>query len=301
MNKSQSLTKKQFDILAMLIDIGGAIPQREIAAKACCSLGTVNKTLRELSQLGFISGTSVTEKGLEALEPYRAKRAVFLAAGIGSRLIPVSLNTPKPLVHVKGTPMIEGLIDACLKAGIEEIVVVRGYFSEQFDQLLYKYPTIRFIENPLYNESNDISSAYYARRLLENAYVFESDLILHNPRLIRKYHYTSDFLGIPKERSDDWCFDVRDGVIVREKFGGYNCFQMVGISYWNKADGKKLCDHIAQAYDMPGGKERYWEEVPLTVFRESYQVRIIPCSEEDVIEIDTLNELKAADPAYAMF
>jgi hypothetical protein len=52
---------------------------------------------------------------------------------------------------------------------------------------------------------------------------------------------------------------------------------------------------------MPGGKERYWEQIPLTVFPKSYHVAVIPCEKGDVVEIDTFNELKAIDPAYAAF
>ena len=129
----------------------------------------------------------MTSAGLEALEPYRVKRAVFIAAGFGSRLVPVTLNTPKPLVRVNGTRMIDTLLDAVVAAGIEEIIVVRGYLSEQFDQLLYKYPQIKFIENPIYNEANNISSLMHVRYLLRQAYVLEADLVLYNPKLITKY------------------------------------------------------------------------------------------------------------------
>ena len=68
------------------------------------------------------------------------KRAVFVAAGFGSRMVPITLNTPKPLVRVNGTRIIDTLLDAVVEAGIPEIVIVRGYLGEQFDQLLYKYP-----------------------------------------------------------------------------------------------------------------------------------------------------------------
>lgn len=47
-------------------------------------------------------------------------------------------------------------------AGIEEIIIARGYLAEQFDQLLYKCPLIKFLENPIYNEANNISSAMCA-------------------------------------------------------------------------------------------------------------------------------------------
>ena len=114
-------------------------------------------------------------------------------------------DTPKPLVRVHGVRIIDRLIDACLAAGINEIYIVRGYLGELFDQLLYKYPMIKFLENPVYNEVNNISSSLVARYMLSNAYVFEADLLISNPAIIKKYHYTSDFLGIKKERSDDWC------------------------------------------------------------------------------------------------
>ena len=178
------LTRKQFSVLEQMI-LDGSLSQRQISEKTYLSLGTVNRTIKELSDVGYVSNGRITESGLNAMEPYKAKRAVFIAAGFGTRLVPITLNTPKPLVRVHGERIIDSLIDACLEAGIEEIYVVRGYLAEQFDQLLYKYPMIRFLENPLYNEANNISSALVARYLLSNAYVFEADLLLYNPKIIR--------------------------------------------------------------------------------------------------------------------
>ena len=191
-----SITRKQFDILDVLAAQSEPLTQRQLEEKTGYSLGTINRTVKELSELGFVSEGSITPAGLTALEPYRVKRAVFIAAGFGSRLVPVTLNTPKPLVRVNGKRLIDGLIDAVLAAGIDEIYIVRGYLAEQFDQLLYKYPMIKFIENPAFNEANNISSAMCARYLLSNAYVLEADLLIKNPLIIKKYNYTSNFLGI---------------------------------------------------------------------------------------------------------
>ncbi len=294
-----SLTRKQFDILEILAESGEALSQRQLELKTGYSLGTVNKTSKELTELGFIDDGAITLKGMDALEPYKAKRAVFIAAGFGSRLVPVTLNTPKPLVRVNGKRIIDTLIDAVLEAGIDEIFIVRGYLAEQFDQLLYKYPMIKFIENPIYNESNNISSALVARYLMQNTYVFESDLVISNPKIIRKYHYRSEVLGIWKERTDDWCLAVdKDGCVTDEKIGGLNCYQMVGIYYWNENDGKKLASHLKEAYDMPGGKERYWETVPNQVFKGQYKVEVRPCRDDDIVEIDTFRELKMIDKTY---
>ena len=293
-----SLTRKQFDVLEKMAVQTDSYTQRDLERLTGHSLGTINRVIKELTDLGFVSNGAITEAGMNALEPYRAKRAVFIAAGFGSRLVPITFNTPKPLVRVKGTRIIDHLLDACLEAGIEEIYIVRGYLAEQFDQLLYKYPMVKFLENPVYNEANNISSSMIAKELLSNAYVFEADLLLSNPKIITKYHYTSDFLAIKKDRTDDWCFEVKDKVITEEKVGGEDCWQMVGISYWNEEDGRKLAVDIPEVYSMPGGKERYWEQVPLVYKKKNYAVEVRECFEEDIVEIDTFKELKKIDPTY---
>ena len=292
------LTRKQFDILVCLAEEKKPISQRQIEEKTGHALGTVNRVIKELAELKYVDDGAITNVGLAALEPYRAKRAIFIAAGFGSRLVPITFNTPKPLVRVHGVRIIDRLIDACLEAEIHEIYIVRGYLADQFDQLLYKYPMIRFLENPVYNEANNISSAMVARYMLSNAYVFEADLLISNPAIITKYHYTSDFLAIQKERTDDWCFEVKDGIITEEKVGGENCWQMAGISYWDEIDGHRLSQDIPEVYVAPGGKERYWEQVPLVYKKDHYKVAIRECHDDDIVEIDTFRELKAIDKTY---
>lgn len=294
------LTRRQFDILEALATNKTVLSQRDLEKVTGHSLGSINKTVKELTDLGYMEDGVITNSGVNALEPYRAKRAIFIAAGFGSRLVPITFNTPKPLVRVHGVRIIDRLIEACLEAGINEIYIVRGYLGELFDQLLYKFPMIKFLENPMYNEANNISSALVARYMLSNAYVFEADLLINNPKIIKKYHYQSDFLGIKKERSDDWCFKVENGIIKEEKVGGEgdDIWQMVGISYWNEADGHRLSQDIADVFASPGGKERYWEQVPLVYKKEHYAVEIRDCLDEDIVEIDTFKELKAIDKTY---
>ena len=294
------LSRKQFDVLVALEGAKRALSQRDIAEKIGASLGTVNKVLKELEEMGYISSGAITSEGCSALEPYRVQRAIFVAAGFGSRLVPVTLNTPKPLVRVNGVRIIETLLDAVVNAEIEEIYIVRGYLGDQFDLLLNKYPMIKFIDNPMYNEANNISSAMCARFLLENAYVLESDLLLKNPDLITKYQYQSNFLGIKCDRTDDWGVKVKDGIIKEQFVGGEgsDIYQLIGISYWTAEDGKKLSEDIEKIYNMPGGKERYWDQVSLNYCKKNYNVAIRECQFSDIVEIDTFNELKAIDKAY---
>lgn len=294
------MKKKDFDVLVLLEQATEPMTQRKIATELGYSLGVINRIVKGLTDDGMMKDGEITPAGVEALEPYRVKRAVFLAAGFGSRMVPLTFNTPKPLVRVHGTRMIDTLLDAVVAAGIPEIIIVRGYLGEQFDQLLYKYPMIKFMENPMYNEANNISSAMVVRYLFQNAYVLEADLVLSNPSIIRKYEYSSNFLGIPVERSDDWClYTDKNGYIVEQCVGGKDCHQMVGISYWDAEAGARLANDIETVYRSPGGKERYWEQVALLYKKENYKVAIRECKADDIVEIDSYSELKQIDSLYA--
>lgn len=124
--------KEQFAVLTAL-EKRGKLPQNDLAKITGLPLDTCSAVLDELQNCGWVKDGSVTEKGLEALEPYRVKRAIFIAAGMGSRMMPITLSCPKPLVRVNGVRIIDTLIDACIAAGVEEIIVVRGYLGECFN------------------------------------------------------------------------------------------------------------------------------------------------------------------------
>ena len=262
---------------------------------------SVEETTVKLYEAGLLDADGVTTAGLVALEPYKVRRAVFLAAGFGSRMVPVTLNTPKPLVRVHGKRIIETLIDAVLAAGIEEIYIVRGYLGEEFELLLKKYPMIRLIENPEYDGTGTISSFYYARDLLEGAYVLESDLVVSNPEVIHRYHFTSDFLGTRMEETDDWYLKVDPtGKINEIGVGGRgdNLYKLIGMSYWTPEDGRKLARDIREAYEGPDGRKLPMSYVPFRVYKDNYCVSIMPCQADDVVEIDSFAELQAFDDVY---
>lgn len=297
------LSYSQFELLTFIEKNNKEkFSQRELSDEIGLSLGTINKTISELTNEKYISEENqcfeITNLGLKVLEPYRVKRAIFLAAGFGSRLVPITFNTPKPLVRVNGVRMIETLLDAVVEAGIPEIIIVTGYLAEQFEVLKNKYKNITFIENKMYNEANNISSAYMVRDKLCNAYVMEADLCLYNKKLIRKYEYQSNFLGKYVDRTDDWCFETKNGYITKQKVGGINCYQMYGISYYDEKDGKQIKEDIEKVFNSPGGKEKYWEQVLLDVYKKNYKIAVRECKEGDIIEIDTFNELKQVDSVY---
>lgn len=292
------LSEKQFMVMTCLEKERRVLTQREIASLTKISIGRVNTIVNQLAGMGFIKCGELTDSGLNALEPYRVKRAIIIAAGFSARLIPISLNTSVSMINIKGKPIIESLLSAIKNAGIKEIIIVRGYLGQQFEQLRTEYPEIKFIDNVQYNETHNISSLLCVRDLLENAYVCEADLLLNNQNLITKYQYCTNYLGVPVKQTDDWCFTVKNGYITKVHIGGKNCYHMFGISYWDAEDGVRLKEHIKAVYEMPGGKERFWDQVALEYFIKEYNVRVRGCSFDDIKEIDTFNELKQLEPVY---
>ena len=229
----------------------------------------------------------------------KVKRAIFLAAGKGTRMAPLTDTLPKPLVMVHGRAIIATLLDAVVAAGLEEIYLVRGYLGEKFDCLLKDYPQIRFIDNPDFDTANNISSIVAVADYLENAYIIESDLLLSNPALITAEQEASNYLAIPKDKTDDWCFYTDEtGVIRKMAVGGENCQQMVGISYWTAEDGARLAKRAKELYADAANRQLYWDEIALDRFLPEFRIQTRLCQQNDIVEIDTLAELQALDASY---
>lgn len=245
----------------------------------------------------------ITEAGKDALEPYRVRRAVILAAGFGSRLHPITERIPKPLITVNGVRIIDTILDALLAAGISEIYIVRGHLASAFDVLLEKYPTLTLVDNPDYARANNLFSALRVKDRLQNAYVLDADLIITDPDIIRKYEYQSNYLGLWRDSDDDWVYQLEeDDVTIRVLcYGGKDCYHAFGLAYWDAEDGKRLSQDISQTALLPEAQELFWDEVPLRHCRKNYRVALRPCKEGSILEIDTLSELAAADPSYGRF
>ena len=305
--KDMELNRFQFNLLAYIEEHNKqALTQRKIADGVTLSLGTTNKIINQFIEDDLIvihndKTVEITEKGYKALEPYKVRKAIVIAAGFGSRMAPVTLDTPKPLVKVNGVRIIDTLLDALIAKGIDNITLVVGYKKEQFNQLLEKYPTLKFIDNPIYNESNNISSVYAAKDIIDRCYICEADLVVANPKVITKYQYCSNYLGAYVTETDDWCFFKKGNYINKVAIGGENCWHMIGISYWDEKDSAKLREDIAKVFHSRGGKEKYWDNVPLTVCKHDFEVEVRDCKKKDVTEIDNFSELVIIDPSYANY
>ena len=102
------------------------------------------------------------------------KDCLILAAGNGSRIASVSGGAPKPLVPLRGVPLLEHVIRASQEAGITKFVIVVGYRAESIRRWLSARPfegiSVTLVENSEYHRANGIS-ALAARNQLRNPFL----------------------------------------------------------------------------------------------------------------------------------
>lgn len=231
------------------------------------------------------------------------KRAIIMAAGTGSRMNPVTLETPKPLVRVNGVRMIDTVILALHANGIREIYIVIGYLKEQFEQLKTDYPNITLIENPYYDTCNNISSLYVARDYIEDALILDGDQIIYNSAILEPQFERSGYNCIwTEQETDEWLLTVENDIVQScSRTGGRYGWQLYSVSRWTSEDGKRLKRHLEIEFDEKKNRQIYWDDVALFCYPTAYKLGIHEMKAEDIIEIDNLSELAEIDSSYKKY
>lgn len=297
-----NLSYYQFLILQYLTaHKGQTLTHRRISDDLMISNTLIMCEMENMHRAGLVDeNAQINESGFAALAPYKVKRAVILAAGFGSRMMPATADRPKPMVKVNGRYIVSTLIDALMTAGVTDITIVRGYKKEKFDELLKLHPNIHFIDNDEYDKYNNISSAVLAKDFFrDGCYLCEADLYISNPGIITPYQYRSNILGSWSIETDDWNFKMDDeGMISHYQKGNTYCWNYYGISYWTTEDCEKLNHDWAKIFATEEGKDVFWEQVPLQLKQNEYRVAVRPCHKQDIMEIDNYYELQQLDPSY---
>jgi len=229
-------------------------------------------------------------------------KAIIVAAGEGSRLRPVTLTTPKPLIKVNGTRMIDTSIRALKNNGIHEIYIVCGYKKELFMDAFKDDPEITLIENPHYLEGNNVTSLYAAKDHLPGSFVLEGDLIIYNDEILSPEIEKSGYCANWEHETSEWALSVSEGRIQScETMGGTDTYRLWGVSMWTEEDGKRLAELIRVQFEELKEWNVYWDELALLNYKDSFDLGIRVIDKNDIIEIDSFRELVEADPSYENF
>ena len=222
--------------------------------------------------------------------------AILMAAGLGSRMKPLTETTAKPLVTIRGVPLIETVLAALKRRGVAEIYIVTGYKKEQFTSLVDRYPNVHLIENEEYATKNNINSIAVAAEQMASAdcFVCEADLYLPHAEVLCRELTCSGYFGkMVKGFSDDWIFETcADGHIAAVHKGGMDCYNMVGISYFKQADAAKVAQAVVERAKEPEWAQKFWDDVVDELVKRDLHLVVHEVASGEIVECDTVEDLK---------
>ncbi|CEP50199.1 lic-1 operon protein [[Clostridium] sordellii] len=217
-------------------------------------------------------------------------RAILLAAGMGTRLRPLTLTTPKSLVEVNGKPMLERQIEFLREIEIDEIIVVTGYLNEKFKYLREKYG-VKLIHNDKFDIYNNIYTMYLVREYLGDSYVIDADVYLNRNFLEKDIEKSTYFSGYKIGFKNEWKLDYDENnkvsnIIVGDGEG----YILSGISYWSKSDASIITNELEKYIENGNLKDLYWDDVVKDNLSK-LDVYIRKIKSEDSFEVDSLEDL----------
>lgn len=288
-----------------------SMTQRELSEYCGISLGKVNHLLSSCEEQGYLlrergegRGRNVSFRleraALDFLKPYKVDAALILAAGFGSRFVPLSYELPKGLWEVFGERMIERQIRQLREAGIGDITILVGYLKEKFDYLIDRYG-VKLLYNPEYAEKNTLATLYHARELLrgKNCYILSSDNWIRE-NLYHEYEPASWYAASFMEgETEEWVLHFGKDRRIREaEVGGRDAFCMYGPVFLSKDFSADFLPLLESYYRMPGTEQFYWEDVLIRNLKSLPPIYANPQRENIIYEFENLEELRSFDERY---
>lgn len=218
-------------------------------------------------------------------------RAIILAAGMGTRLRPLTLTTPKPLISVKGQSIIERQIKFLNEKGINDIIVVTGYLSEKFEFLREQYG-VNLIHNDKYDVYNNFYTMYLVKEYLPNAIVLEGDVYLCRNIIDETVTESTYFSARKSNFNNEWMLQVDEDNYLQKIIVGSDSNQLImsGVSYWNQKDGELLVSFLESLISNSGFEDLFWDNLVKDNL-DILSIKVQELDSNDLFEIDSVEEL----------
>ena len=218
-------------------------------------------------------------------------KAILLAAGMGTRLRPLTYNTPKSLIEVNGKPLAERQIEFLKEKGINDITIVTGYLSEKFEYLREKYG-VNLVYNDKYDKYNNIYTMYLVKELLADSYVIDADVYINNNFINNSVKSSTYFSAYKENFSNEWQleFDNENNITDIEVTSG-NGYILSGVSYWSREDAKIIVEKLEKVINSNDFKDFYWDDIVKDNLKD-LNIKIEKLDTNDIFEIDSLEELE---------
>jgi len=218
-------------------------------------------------------------------------RAILLAAGMGTRLRPLTIDTPKPLISINGESIIERQIKALNEIGINDIIIVTGYLNEKFEFLKEKYG-VKLIHNDKYDKYNNIYTMYLVKDYLKDTYVIEGDIYFNKNFLKSSMKASAYFSAMKFGYKNEWMLkiDQNDRVCDIEIGSEDGRYIMCGVSYWNYDDGSYIVKKLEECISKDNFTNLFWDDIVKDNINE-INVKLEKLNSDDVYEIDSLDDL----------
>lgn len=242
-------------------------------------------------------------------------QALILAAGMGKRLGKYTKDATKCMVEVNGKTLIEHSLDALFGAGIGKVVVVIGYKGDRLRSFLdAKYPgkDISYVENPIYDKTNNIYSLWLARKELasDDTLLLESDLIFE-PKIICELLDSPDPNLAVVSKFESWMdgtvtvLGKKDDILsvvdkAHFKWGEVeDYYKTVNIYKFSKDFSEKHYLPFMEAYLASRGENEYYEQVlKVLAFLEGTDLKGFRVKGRRWYEIDDPHDLSVAESIF---
>jgi L-glutamine-phosphate cytidylyltransferase len=230
-------------------------------------------------------------------------RAIIPAAGLGTRLMPLTSSRPKGMVEICGQSLLARSLGQLHDAGVEEVVCVSGHLADRLEAGLRaceKRPRLRFVRNERYATTNSIVSLALTIPLWEEEFcVIDSDVCFGDELLARLLAADGDAVAVdtgkPVEQID-MRVELRDGYLFHmdkqlspASVGG----EFFGLSRWTREGGERLAEEIRILIDE--GREDVWYEWAIRAVAKRRPIAVVPASTREWAEIDAPEDLQAAE------